>query len=151
MQAQHDLAKAFESHYTEATTLLMSLCERLQEIEQTNELELKRQIIELLVAGIRVDLRRMVPAAYQELIKQLPAGQAAAAHSAQRAALSTQAFSHQIEKILRQARCRFQDALQVCVVELKDLHILARAHRGRAFAIGKIPEFSQAFSRANRG
>jgi hypothetical protein len=35
------------------------------------------------------------------------AGQAAVAHPAQRAALPTQAFGHQIEKILRQARCRF--------------------------------------------
>jgi hypothetical protein len=33
MQAQRDLAEAFESHYTEATTLLMSLRERLEEIE----------------------------------------------------------------------------------------------------------------------
>ena len=30
----------------------MSLRERLQEIEQSNNLELKRQVIELLVAGI---------------------------------------------------------------------------------------------------
>ena len=52
MQAQCDLAEAFEGHYTEATTLLMSLRERLEEIEQTNNQEIKRQVIELLVAGI---------------------------------------------------------------------------------------------------
>ena len=59
MQAQRNLAEAFESHYTEATTLLMSLRERLEEIERTNDLALKRQVIELLVAGIRVDTTLM--------------------------------------------------------------------------------------------
>ena len=52
MRAQRDLAEAFASHYTEATTLLISWHEWLQEIEQTNNLALKHQVIELLVGGI---------------------------------------------------------------------------------------------------
>ena len=52
MRTQRDLAEAFASHYTAATTLLISWREWLQKIEQLNDLALKHQVIELLVGGI---------------------------------------------------------------------------------------------------
>ena len=93
MRAQRGLAEAFESHYTEATTLLISWREWLQEIKQTNNLALKHQVIELLVGVLARDTTSTCPVR--------------TAYPAQRAALSTQAFGHQIAKILRQARCDF--------------------------------------------
>jgi site-specific DNA recombinase len=55
MQAQRDLAEAFEQHYTAATTLLDQLRERLAAVEQQEDMAIKRQVVELLVAGIRVE------------------------------------------------------------------------------------------------
>jgi site-specific DNA recombinase len=55
LQAQQDLAQAFEAHLSEATSLLTTLQSRLENIERTNDMETKRLVIELLVAGIRVE------------------------------------------------------------------------------------------------
>jgi site-specific DNA recombinase len=54
MRAQDDLAQAFEASLAEATALLARLRERLEEIERTNDWEKKRQVVELLVAGISI-------------------------------------------------------------------------------------------------
>jgi site-specific DNA recombinase len=55
IQAQRDLADAFAAHYHEATTLLERFRERLDVVEATNDMATKRQMVELLVAGIQVD------------------------------------------------------------------------------------------------
>ena len=55
IQAQQDLAEAFAAHYQEAATLLGQLRARLDMIESPNDVATKRQVVELLVAGIRVD------------------------------------------------------------------------------------------------
>jgi len=55
IQAQQDLAEAFAAHYQKATTLLEQLRNELEVIESTNDIGAKRQVVELLVAGIRVD------------------------------------------------------------------------------------------------
>jgi site-specific DNA recombinase len=55
IQAQRDLADAFAAHYHEATALLSRLREQLESVERTNDMEAKRRVVELLVAGIRVD------------------------------------------------------------------------------------------------
>ncbi len=54
LDASKALAEAFEAHVVEATTLLKRLSERLHEIEQTNDWDTKRQIVEQLVCGVRV-------------------------------------------------------------------------------------------------
>src|SRR5262249_47042866 len=51
IQAQRDLADAFAAHYHEATALLSRLREQLESIERTNDMEAKRRVVELLVAG----------------------------------------------------------------------------------------------------
>jgi site-specific DNA recombinase len=55
IQAQRDLADAFAAHYHEATTLLERLRDRLEMVEASNDTATKRQVVELLVAGIQVD------------------------------------------------------------------------------------------------
>ena len=55
LQAQQALVQAYEAHYYEAETLLTRLRNRLDDIERNDEFQLKRQVIEILVAGIRVD------------------------------------------------------------------------------------------------
>jgi len=55
IQAQRDLAEAFATHYHEATTLLERLRDRLEVVEATNDIATKRQVVELLVAGLQVD------------------------------------------------------------------------------------------------
>lgn len=55
IQAQHDLARASASHHADADALLARLRERLEDVEQADDWDLKRQIVELLVAGIRVE------------------------------------------------------------------------------------------------
>jgi site-specific DNA recombinase len=54
MQAQDDLAHAYEQQYTDAKTALTRLARELDEIERTNNLAKKREVIEWLVAGVRV-------------------------------------------------------------------------------------------------
>jgi site-specific DNA recombinase len=54
MRAQQELAESFETQLTDATTLLVTLREQLAEIEQSNDIEAKRKVVELLVAGITV-------------------------------------------------------------------------------------------------
>jgi site-specific DNA recombinase len=58
LQSQQDLAQAFEAHYTEATTVLAQLAAELEEIERTNDLTRKRQVVELLVSEIRITTTR---------------------------------------------------------------------------------------------
>jgi hypothetical protein len=55
LQAQQALVQAYEAHYDEAETLLTRLRNRLDDIERNDNIQLKRQVIEILVAGIRVD------------------------------------------------------------------------------------------------
>jgi site-specific DNA recombinase len=55
LQAQVDLVQIYETHYTNATAMLSSLHSRLADIEAKNDVATKRQVIELLVAGIRVE------------------------------------------------------------------------------------------------
>jgi site-specific DNA recombinase len=55
IQAQQDLAQAFAAHYQEAAALLGQLRDRLEEIESTNDVATKRQVVEMLVAGISAD------------------------------------------------------------------------------------------------
>jgi site-specific DNA recombinase len=54
MQAQEDLARAYEAQYAEDRAALLELARELDEIERTNNLAKKRQIVERLVAGVRV-------------------------------------------------------------------------------------------------
>jgi site-specific DNA recombinase len=55
LRAQQDLAEGLASHYTEATAMLGSLRDRLAEIERTNDVQTKRQVMELLVAYLQVE------------------------------------------------------------------------------------------------
>src|SRR6266545_1742593 len=55
LQIQQDLTEACEAHVQEAQMMLASLREKLARIEEVNDLEQKREIIEFLVAGVRVD------------------------------------------------------------------------------------------------
>jgi len=59
LQAQRTLVQAYEAHYYEAETLLTQLRNRLDEIERDDDIQLKRQVVEILVAGIRVDTEGM--------------------------------------------------------------------------------------------
>jgi hypothetical protein len=61
LRAQQDLADAFAAQYTDATILLTRLQERLEEVEQTNDVQTKRQVIELLVARISVETTELMP------------------------------------------------------------------------------------------
>jgi site-specific DNA recombinase len=54
LQAQQALVHAYEAHYYEAETLLTRLRNRLDDIERNDDIQLKRQVIGILVAGIRV-------------------------------------------------------------------------------------------------
>lgn len=55
LKAQEDLAQATEMQLAQAGALLQQLRGRADEIERTGDIEMKRQIIDLLVRGIRVD------------------------------------------------------------------------------------------------
>ena len=55
LKAQEDLAEAFESQFADAETLLARCRGQLEQIEQTDDILTKRQIMELLVSRIRVD------------------------------------------------------------------------------------------------
>src|SRR5262249_27858848 len=55
LDAQKALVEASEAHMTSACHLLQRLQGRLEEVEQTNDEDTKRQVIELLVHGIRVE------------------------------------------------------------------------------------------------
>ena len=55
MRAQVDLVAAVEAQYAEAAALLHRLRDQVDEIDRTDDRARKRQVIELLVAGIRVD------------------------------------------------------------------------------------------------
>ena len=55
MKAQEDLAEAFASQFADAETLLARCRDQLEQIEQTDDIVTKRQIMELLVSRIRVD------------------------------------------------------------------------------------------------
>jgi hypothetical protein len=55
LDAQKALVEAYEAHMTDASVLLRRLRERLETVEETNDLATKRQVIELLVHGIRID------------------------------------------------------------------------------------------------
>ena len=54
INAQSDLADAVKSQYAQAEVMLGALAERLGEIEANDDWETKRQVVELLVSGIRV-------------------------------------------------------------------------------------------------
>lgn len=58
VQAQRDLANASAEEFADAESLLIRLREGLEEIERTDDWDAKRQIVELLVAGVRVDTIR---------------------------------------------------------------------------------------------
>jgi site-specific DNA recombinase len=55
IDAQKALAEAFEAHLTDASLLLHRLQDRLEEVDRTNDQVTKRQVIEMLVQGIRMD------------------------------------------------------------------------------------------------
>ena len=55
LRAEVDLVEAFGAQVAEATALLGRLQDQLDEIERTNDRLRKRQIVEYLVSGIRVD------------------------------------------------------------------------------------------------
>src|SRR5262249_49862853 len=55
IDAQKAIAEAYEAHMAGASLLLHQLQDRLTVIDQTNDLETKRQVIEILVQGIRID------------------------------------------------------------------------------------------------
>jgi site-specific DNA recombinase len=55
LRAQQDLAEALKAQYTAATTLLGRLQERLEEIERTNDVQAKRELVEFLVVRIDAD------------------------------------------------------------------------------------------------
>ena len=61
LRAQQELADAFAAQYADATMLLTRLQERLEEVEQTNDVQTKRQVIELLVARIGVETTEVIP------------------------------------------------------------------------------------------
>ena len=54
LRAQQDLTQAFEAQYADARALLGRLRDNLEEIERANDWQAKRQIVELLVAGLQV-------------------------------------------------------------------------------------------------
>src|SRR5262249_46087212 len=68
LRAQQDLTEAFARHYTDAATLLTRLQDRLEEIERTNDVQAKRQLIELLVAHIKVETVNRTPRKKQAAI-----------------------------------------------------------------------------------
>ena len=55
LRAQQDLAEAMAAHHAEATALLDGLRDRLDEVERTNDVQIKRQVIDVLVAHIQVE------------------------------------------------------------------------------------------------
>jgi septal ring factor EnvC (AmiA/AmiB activator) len=55
MDAQKAIAEAYEAHMTGASLMLHQLQDRLADIDRTNDVAKKREIIELLVQGIRID------------------------------------------------------------------------------------------------
>jgi hypothetical protein len=55
MEAQKALAEAYEAHLTEASLMLHRLQEHVDGIDQTDDQTTKRQVMELLVQGIRID------------------------------------------------------------------------------------------------
>ena len=55
MDAQKAIAEAYEAHMMGASLLLHQLQDRLADIERTNDVAKKREIMELLVQGIRID------------------------------------------------------------------------------------------------
>jgi site-specific DNA recombinase len=55
LRAQQDLDEANAAHYSTATAMLGRLRERLAEIERTNDVQAKRQVVELLVAHLHVE------------------------------------------------------------------------------------------------
>jgi site-specific DNA recombinase len=55
IDAQKAIAEAYEAHMMDASLLLHRLQDRVAEIDRTNDLTTKRQVIELLVHGIRID------------------------------------------------------------------------------------------------
>ena len=58
LRAQQDLAEAMAAHHTEAAACSGGLRDRLDEIERTNDVQTKRQVIDLLVAHIQCGDRR---------------------------------------------------------------------------------------------
>ena len=54
LDSQQALAAAYETHLTTAATMLAQLQERVEEMERTDDWDTKRHVVELLVAGIRV-------------------------------------------------------------------------------------------------
>jgi site-specific DNA recombinase len=59
LQAQHEITETFAAHYAQTSTLLAALSADLEAVERSNDLARKRQVVELLVAGIRVDTQMM--------------------------------------------------------------------------------------------
>jgi len=59
LQAQRHLVQAYEARYYEAETLLTQLRSSLDEIERDNDIQRKRQVMEILVSGIKVDTEGM--------------------------------------------------------------------------------------------
>jgi len=55
LEVQRQTTTVFEGQYLEAYSLLTRLQERVDEIEQTNAYEIKRQVIELLVSDVIVE------------------------------------------------------------------------------------------------
>ena len=55
IDAQKVIAEAYEAHMTGASLLLHQLQDGLAEIDRTNDLAKKQQVVELLVQGIRID------------------------------------------------------------------------------------------------
>ena len=55
LRAQQDLAEAMAAHHAEATALLGGLRDRLDEVERTNDVQIKRQVVDVLVARIQVE------------------------------------------------------------------------------------------------
>jgi hypothetical protein len=54
IDAQKAIAEAYEAHITGVSLLLHQLQNRLAEIDRTNDLTIKRQVVGLLVKGIRI-------------------------------------------------------------------------------------------------
>ena len=55
LRAQQDVASAYEAHYAEARAMLMRLRERVERVEEEDDWETKREVVEMLVAGIRAE------------------------------------------------------------------------------------------------
>jgi succinyl-diaminopimelate desuccinylase len=55
LRAQQEVAEAFEAQVSEMAALLARLGEQLQEIERTHDWAMKREVVEVLVDGIRVE------------------------------------------------------------------------------------------------